>query len=503
MGPRDSSEAYLRTSQGLAQHVLDCRKGGGAAKAVIGYDGRHNSRRFAGLCAAAFFAKGFQVVQFEREVHTPLVPFGVKALSADAGVMITASHNPKDDNGYKVYSSSGCQINSPEDKAISESIMRNLEPITWELYQDAAPTHALGLVCSQYFSKLSEIVPTIKNPPSVVYTPMHGVGLPYVLGALSRALPESPAGGTSFSRQPLETKAWRRLHYFNVVERQALPDPDFPSVTYPNPEEHGALDLAKDTANKLAIRLVLANDPDADRFAVAQRLDNGSWYQFKGDEVGALLGLYIFEQYRNESSKQKPLRMYTSAVSSQMLAFIGSVEGFIVEETLTGFKWIGSRALSSKSAVFGYEEALGYMIPDVVHDKDGVVAAMLFLEACSSWGRLPFDVLQNMYTKYGYFETTNTYFKSPSQSLTNDAFETIRQNPRLIAESFDDSIQCRVRDLTVGTDTAMEGQKAILPSSPDNLMITLWLWNDPTLEKGVRCTIRASGTEPKIKGIRP
>ena len=490
----------LRTSQGLAQYVLDGKSNKEKAKVVIGYDGRHNSRRFADLCAVAFLTKGFEVVRFEREAHTPLVPFGVKFLSADIGVMITASHNPKDDNGYKVYTSSGCQINTPEDKAISESIMRNLEPIAWELDQNALITGMLDVVSSQYFSKLAEIVPAMETPPPVVYTPMHGVGLPYVLGALSKVLPTSAIEDKALLQRPLDAESWKSLSRFKVVQSQALPDPNFSSVLYPNPEEYGALDLAKKDADRLGIRMVLANDPDADRFALAQKLDDGSWYQFKGDEVGALLGLYTFLKYKDGFSKPKPLRAYTSAVSSQMLASIGAAEGFLVETTLTGFKWIGSRALSSSSAIFGYEEALGYMIPDVVHDKDGVVAAMLFLEACSVWKRMPFDVLQDIYSKYGYFETTNTYFKSPSLALTAETFETIRRNPRLITESFTDSLQCRIRDLTSGTDTAMKDNKSTLPSSPDNLMITLWLYNDPSLEKGVRCTIRASGTEPKIKG---
>lgn len=193
--------------------------------------------------------------------------------------------------------------------------------------------------------------------------------------------------------------------------------------------------------------------------------------------------------------------MLTSAVSSQMLGAIGVAEGFKVEETLTGFKWIGNHAFrESEKAVFGYEEALGYMIADVVHDKDGVAAALLFLEACSSWDRMPFDVLQSLYERYGYFETANTYWKSPSVALTQAAFEGIQRDHAHLLRFFSPTTQCRVRDLSTGTDSGMPDGKAALPSSPENLMITLWLWGNAALQDGVRCTIRASGTEPKIKG---
>ena len=380
--------------------------------------------------------------------------------------------------------------------------MRNLKPIVWELDQDAALIEALDFVSSQYFSKLGEISNIVKLPPPVVYTPLHGVGLSAMLGALYEVfknIRERAIKDGALLQRHLEAADLSTSGHFRVVQCQALPDPNFSSVKYPNPEEHGVLDLAQKYADKSGVRLIIATDPDADRFALAQKLDNGLWYQFKGDDVGVLLGIYIFQKHRHEYTRNKPMRMYTSAVSSQMLAEIGSIEGFEVEETLTGFKWIGSCARASTDAVFGYEEALGYMIPDVVHDKDGIATAMLFLEACSVWNRMPFDVLQDLRKDYGYFETMNTYFKSPNLSLTREIFETIRKNPRAIMELISENMQCRVRDLTTGTDTGTEGQKAVLPKSPEILMITLWL-NGPSLEKGVRCTIRASGTEPKIKG---
>ncbi|KAI4138698.1 MAG: hypothetical protein LQ341_004545, partial [Variospora aurantia] len=189
---------------------------------------------------------------------------------------------------------------------------------------------------------------------------MHGVGLRYMAGIVKQL--------------GLETSML-------VVQQQAQPDPDFPTVRYPNPEENGALDLAMSTAEAEDIRLILANDPDADRFAAAENVD-GVWHQFTGDQIGVLLAHWLFTV---RSPMGKDDVMLTSAVSSQMLSFIGDREGFTVQETLTGFKWLGNAAKDlekqGKNVHFAYEEALGYMFPNVVHDKDGIAAAMNFLSA--------------------------------------------------------------------------------------------------------------------------
>ena len=491
----------IQTSQGIAQYLLDQSDGPQDLSVVIGYDGRRDSRRFAELAATAFDTKGLRVIWYEHLVHTPMVPFGVKTRKATAGVMITASHNPKEDNGYKVYGSNGCQINAPMDKAISESIMQNLEPMAWETKPESFETGELYPIVEQYFAAICQVVSLKSPPPPVAYTPLHGVGLPYMLGAIRYAMTGSPAGTPKDMMGCSEDEAWTELGV-KVVGRQALADPSFPTVRFPNPEEDSALDLALAEAEKTGTPLVIANDPDADRFAAAQKVGN-RWHQFKGDEVGALLGYYVHQKCLLSQGKRDTL-MLTSAVSSQMLAAIGAAEGFEVEETLTGFKWIGNRAFQEyERAVFGYEEALGYMIADVVHDKDGIAAALLFLEACASWaawGRTPFEVLQGLYEKYGYFETANTYWKSPDVALTQATFDHIQSDQSTLSRFFARSIKTRVRDLKSGTDTGRPDLRATLPSSPENLMITFWFWNDPALQEGVRCTIRASGTEPKIKG---
>ncbi|KAI4156465.1 MAG: hypothetical protein LQ340_000281 [Diploschistes diacapsis] len=491
----------IQTSQGLAEHLLKCSSSNNPLKVVIGYDGRHYSKRFAELAAAAFLEKSFSVIWFRDVVHTPLVPFAVRTQCADAGVMITASHNPKNDNGYKVYVGNGCQINSPQDQAIAKAIMKNLEPVTWNTTKVYGLEDSLDRIRDAYILSLTHPL-CIEGPtPPVVYTPMHGVGLGFFMLAANRLLWNVHSFAAELPKEDLDGTIGDLQRRTKIVKEQAYPDPEFPTVEYPNPEEHGALDLAKAEADKLGFKLLLANDPDADRFAAAQKLEDGKWYQFKGDEMGVILGVHVFEKWRSKQLQQgKPL-MVTSAVSSQMLAAIGRREGFEVLETLTGFKWIGNAALEAGSrALFGYEEALGYMLPDIVHDKDGISAAYLLLEACSKWQRMPYEMLQDLYRKYGYFETANTYWKSPSLALTKETFEHIRANPRSILHSLAPSTRCRIRDAISGTDTGTEDGRSTLPSVLDNLMITLWLSSSLELQEGVRVTIRASGTEPKIKG---
>ena len=488
----------IQTSQGLAEYVKKHSKAKGP-KVVIGYDGRRDSKLFAELAAAVFIAKGFSVIWFCDVVHTPLVPFAVRTRAADVGVMITASHNPKDDNGYKVYGPNACQINSPQDRAIAQAILENLEPITWDVSQVQNLEDHLAKVRKDYVDQIAKLIQVKSQVPPIVYTPMHGVGLESLRHALHRILPPQLKIPNLEGSVHEPLREW--YPGFKIVPSQAYPDPEFSTVIYPNPEEYGALDLAKAQADNYGIQLVLANDPDADRFAIAQKLDDRRWYQFKGDEVGALLGYYVYTRWKaDQSQQQKPL-MITSAVSSQMLAAISKQEGFEVQETLTGFKWIGNKAFEAGTrARFGYEEALGYMLPTIVHDKDGISAACLLLEACSEWKRLPYEVLQDLYKTYGCFETANTYWKSPSLDLTKEIFESIREKPRKILELLPSSTHCRVRDALSGTDSGTADGLSSLPVVEDNLMITLWLSNSTELQEGVRLTIRASGTEPKIKG---
>lgn len=476
-----NSLTIIQTSQGLAEYLLREEPGAAAAGVVIGHDARHNSRKFAELTASAFISKGIKVWWYEDLVHTPLVPFGVKQLHAAAGIMITASHNPAQDNGYKVYGSNGCQINSPVDAKIAASILENLEPLTWRVIENTTlRENVLSRMTSKYLevvSKVGDFSIYQRSPPRFVYTPMHGVGLKYMTAAVD---------------------ILNLSGYITVVEQQAQPDPDFPTVKFPNPEENGALDLAKSIADQENIRLIMANDPDADRLAVAEKRDGNQWYQFSGDQLGVLLVAALSQRIVGVRSDNF---MLTSAVSSQMLFYMAQSEGFSTVETLTGFKWLGNCAFdlqkSGKTVHFAYEEALGYMIPDIVLDKDGIAAAILFLSACTEWVS-PWAKLQQLYEKYGYFETMNTYWRSPDICTTQKTFDRIRELGDPFPTFIGGRKVLRWRDLTRAYDSDTSGHVPELPSSKDSQMITCWL--DETLfDQGVRFTIRASGTEPKIK----
>ena len=287
-----------------------------------------------------------------------------------------------------------------------------------------------------------------------------------------------------------------------VVEEQAQPDPDFPTVHYPNPEEAGALDLAIKVADRIGVRLILANDPDADRFSAAE-IVGGDWVQFSGDQIGILLAVFLLE-----SGVLKPENWaLTTAVSSKMLSVIGK-DKFRTGETLTGFKWLGNKSIDlgrhGEEIIFAYEEALGYMLPQIVYDKDGISAAVLFLRACAAWGS-PSAKLQHLYQRFGYFETLNTYWKSSDAALTNTVFDNVRAlgspHPSMVAGRE----VLRWRDLTNPYDSGTSDNKPDLPTSPDIQMITCWLEGKPPHDAasegddGVRFTVRTSGTEPKIK----
>ena len=479
---RLNSLTIIQTSQGLAEYLLKNEPGAAAAGIVIGHDARHNSTKFAELAAAAFTFKGIKVWWYEDLVHTPMVPFGIMNLHAAAGIMITASHNPAQDNGYKVYGSNGCQINSPVDSMIAASILKNLVPLAWNpprnqnLLQPIL--HSMKVKYLEVVTRIAN-VPGNRKPPKFVYTPLHGVGLKYMNDVLN----SNPFFGGSL---------------MTVVEQQAQPDPDFPTVKFPNPEENGALDLAMSTADKSGIHLILANDPDADRFAFAEKVGT-EWYQFKGDEVGILLAEFL--RFRIPPGAESDNYMLTSAVSSQMLSCMAAEHDFKVEETLTGFKWLGNRGLDlqkgGKKVHLAYEEALGYMIPDVVFDKDGIAAATLFLGALSYWGSA-WSRLQKLYETYGYFETMNTYWRSPNVNTTRNTFDQIRRSGDPFPPFVGDRKVVRWRDLTKAYDSSIEDHVPTLPSSTSSQMITCWL-NGTSTDQGIRFTVRASGTEPKIK----
>ncbi|GAA5795843.1 hypothetical protein EDC94DRAFT_595345 [Helicostylum pulchrum] len=483
----------LQASQGLAIYIENNVENAKERGIVIGHDHRHHSDDFARLTAFAFIQRGFKVWYYKELVHTPLVPYTIKKLNAAGGVMITASHNPKDDNGYKVYWENACQIIPPHDAGIAETILTNLQPWGWdkqivstsELVSD--PTDQ-GIIES-YFEDVKELCKyKSDNETSTVkfaYTAMHGVGAPFAKRAFE-----------CFSLPP-----------FVPVQEQLLPDPDFPTVAFPNPEEgKGALNLAIQTAEKAGANIILANDPDADRLAIAEKQPNGEWVIFTGNQIGSILGAASFEKAIQAGKKPEQLAMVASTVSSKFLGRMGEVEGFKFVDTLTGFKWIGNTAMDLEKqgldVIFSYEEAIGFTIGDIVKDKDGISALGFFAEWAVQLykrGITAYQYLEELYQKYGYFVSENSYFICDDKAKIQKIFDRIRYGDNAQERKLNYPKQIGghqvtgVRDLTVGYESTTEDHKPTLPVSASSEMITFCLANNTVF------TIRTSGTEPKIK----
>ncbi|KAL4249554.1 phosphohexose mutase family protein [Abortiporus biennis] len=486
----------IQASQGLCAYVLEKVPDAANKGIVIGHDHRHNSERWAKLTAVVFLSNNVKVYLLRGLVHTPLVPFSVKELHAACGVMITASHNPKQDNGYKVYWENAVQIISPHDAGISEAIKANLEPRTWDL--EAADKSALCIdrtdqMKDAYFNTLSKLCDSkslnSRTPLKFVNTSMHGVSDKFVQRAFDLF----------------------GFHPFIPVLEQQIPDPEFPTVKFPNPEEKGALNLAIATAEKEHANYVLAQDPDSDRFSAAERRPSGEWVNFTGDQLGVLFASAVLEKYKASGQPLDKLAMVASAVSSKMVEAMAIKEGFKFSECLTGFKYIGNTGLDLEAqgyhVPFGYEEAIGFMFGTHIRDKDGVAASMMFAElvaALHEKGETAWSHLQHLYETYGYFQTSNSYFICDDPVKTDRIFSRLRDHDGKSSNhpSYPTCIAGltvnRVVDLTVGYDSANAPSfKPSLPLSSGHMI----QFRAESLQDGTRITlnIRTSGTEPKIK----
>ena len=437
-----------RAAAGLADYLLN--RGGGAV--VIGYDARTDSDLFANATAQILSGAGLSAMVLPRPLPTPVLAYAIRVLGCAAGVMVTASHNPPQDNGYKVYLGDGSQIVPPSDAEISEAIARATArgPVADLPHGDDWIT--LGDdVADDYVAAISSLVPP-ESPRGigVAYTAMHGVGGDIVLEVLKRAGFPEPV----------------------VVAAQFAPDPAFPTVAFPNPEEPGAIDLALETARAHDVDIVIANDPDADRCAVAAPSPEG-WRMLTGDEVGALLAWWLVQRGVAHGTFAE------SIVSCTLLERIAQEAGLDYAQTLTGFKWIAR----APGLAFGYEEALGYCVaPDLVKDKDGISAALLVIElaaALKAQGRTVFDVLDDLARAHGLFLTAQVSARVADLHRIPVIMSGLRTTT---PSTVGGATVNRVDDLERGVDG--------LPPT-DGLRFDLG--------GGTRVIIRPSGTEPKIK----
>ncbi|MDR6985785.1 phosphomannomutase [Paenarthrobacter nitroguajacolicus] len=472
-GPNRMNRVVVRrAAAGLAAFLSEtvaAAAPGTQPRAVVGFDARYNSDIFAEETAAIFTAAGIETFLMPAALPTPLLAYAVRNLDCDGGVMVTASHNPPQDNGYKVYlgrhavseSGRGSQIVAPYDAEIAAKIEAVGALDSIELAEGGwtvLPTS----IAADYESAMAGLVDPDHFPArdlKIVLTPMHGVGGETAVSVLHAA------GFTDVT----------------LVAEQAEPDPDFPTVAFPNPEEPGALDLALAAAADSGADIVLANDPDADRAAVAA-LDpaTGSWRMLRGDEVGALLGAHVVARRAAAAGDEPQTGVFAnSIVSSRLLSRIAAAAGYAHEETLTGFKWI-SRV---PGLTYGYEEALGYCVaPDLVRDKDGISAAVLIAElaaAAKADGKTIFDTLDDLYLVHGLHASDQLSIRVADLGLLDAMMNRLRVNP---PEAFGGSA------VEVSTDLA-EGSEALPPT--DGL---LYLTRDHS-----RVIIRPSGTEPKLK----
>lgn len=375
---------------------------------VIGFDQRHHSREFAETAAACLLGQGLEAWLFDAFVPTPHLAFSVTHLGASAGIMITASHNPKDDNGYKVYNERGCQIISPLDKDIAA----RMKQLSLQDVKLGNLNKVIFVKSAQVYAEYLKKLPTISHSllPKIVYTPVHGVGWRYVGEMVPSLIP---------------------------VPEQRDPNPNFPTVKFPNPEEgKDTLRMALGLAEKQDSKLVMANDPDVDRFALAERTKSSGWKVFTGNEIAAMFAMFLWED-RPSNLAPKDCYMLTTTVSSRLIQKMAQKEGFNVKSTFTGFKNIGNLAADLKAQgkhiVFAFEEAIGFMIGETVWEKDGIsslnlacrMAAQLYAE-----GKSFVDYLQEVHDKYGRMLQLNSYYYITSletSKISNSVFTHIRQ----------------------------------------------------------------------------
>ncbi|MGA2527670.1 MAG: phospho-sugar mutase [Acidimicrobiales bacterium] len=465
-GPARMNRLVVRkTTAGVAQWLIDQGPKAIARGIVVGRDARNGSAEFARDVAEVATSAGVRVRVFSRPLPTPITAFAVKHLDAAAGVMITASHNPAADNGYKVYAADGAQVIPPDDVHIAKAAA-SASPHAFALpavstlrrAETIDETELLEAYRREVFCHLD---PAGARDLRIVYTPLHGVGaavLPWLL---------EEAGFMPVS----------------VVAAQEVPDPEFPTVSFPNPEEPGALDLAFADAVRVNAEIILANDPDADRLAVAvPDPATGAWRRLTGDELGALLADHLLSATHGDDRL-----VATTIVSSSMLSKMAAMAGVAYVETLTGFKWIARAPLRRPGArlVFGYEEALGYEVADAVADKDGLSAALVAAEIAATAkarGHSICELLDDLASRFGVHATAQWSLRLSGPGAQEEMAGIVarwRSDPPPSLGGLDVT---EVVDLAAGT--------AELPPT-DALVLRL--------AGGARVVLRPSGTEPKLK----
>lgn len=464
----------IKTTRGLVDFLFFRHAGVPPAPVIVGFDARLSSRDFAEDTVGVLAAADIGVDYFREPTPTPLVAYAAKLLNASAAVVVTASHNPPADNGYKVYDSNAAQIIPPTDDQIAQAIKStgpaNRIPRLEHAFSTEHPLLSTvpDSIIDDYWAEVTtyrSVLPS--RTVKIVYTPLHGVGGSTITDIFARTVHDD----------------------VTPVPEQFAPDGTFPTLAFPNPEEPGALDLAMKTGDEIGADLILANDPDADRLAAAIRGNDG-WRLFTGNELGVILGSHLLETWRG------PARPITanSVVSSPMLSLISAEHGGRHLTTLTGFKWIVNAALAGEEAgegefLFGFEEALGYSVGRTVRDKDGISAAVLLADIAAllaGQGRTLLDRLSDLWRPYGIWVSTQQSISRPGENGQQEILTAV--------DALASSPPTRVADLDI---TSVQDYREGADRRPP------WLGSQALIElelgKMGRILTRPSGTEPKLK----
>lgn len=470
-------------TQGLANYVKKCFSSIRLPKVAISHDSRNFSREFAEITARVFAANGFHVYLFDGMRPTPELSFAVRHYGCQTGVMITASHNPKEYNGYKAYWDDGCQLTAPHDTNVIDEVLkikdmkdvmmtggeREIEIVGKELdkvYMDRIEQNSLH---PELIRKHHDI--------KIVYTPLHGTGITMIPPMLKQL---------GFSN-------------VNVVKEQAIPDGNFPTTPSPNPEEHAAMKMAVDLATKIDADIVFASDPDADRIGVAVKRPDGEWMLLNGNQTLSVLIYYLLKEWKETNRLTGKEYIIKTIVTSELPADIAKQVGVKVYDVLTGFKYIGAKILELEGMevyIGGGEESYGCMIGDFVRDKDAVSGCSMIAEVVA-WaaerGKTLFDVLVDIYKEYGFYKegllSVVRKGKSGAEEI-QQMMKVYRENP---PEEISGSKVVCIKDYKLHKSTDLRTGKEEAIDLPESNVLQFFT------EDGNKVTVRPSGTEPKIK----
>ncbi|MBR1799317.1 MAG: phospho-sugar mutase [Bacteroidales bacterium] len=470
-------------TQGLANYVRQCYPAGEPLKAAVSHDSRNHSREFAEITANVLAANGFKVYLFDGMRPTPELSFVVRHYGCHTGVMVTASHNPKEYNGYKAYWNDGCQLTAPHDTGVIDQVLKiqHLEDV--KMTGGEKNIEIIGEELDKIY--LARVEKNSLNPDiikrhagiKIVYTPLHGTGIVLIPRML------------------------RQLGFtgVNVVEEQAVPDGNFPTTPSPNPEEHAAMKMAVDLAKKIDADIVFASDPDADRVGVAVKRPDGDWMLLNGNQTLSVILYYLINQWQEKGMLRGNEYVVKTIVTSNLPADIAQNAGVKVYDVLTGFKYIAGkiREVEGKETfIGGGEESYGYMIGDFVRDKDAVASCSMIAEI-AAWaqeqGKTFFDILVDIYLRYGFYKEGLVSVVRKGKSGAEEIKQMManyRSNPP--AAICGDRVVC-VKDYQLHTSLDLTTGQSSPIDLPTSNVLQFFTQN------GMKVTVRPSGTEPKIK----